>query len=685
MTTFKSLGFLLIVLVNLVILKKIFQEGNIFESLVNLRRTRKKPLHREKIKYEFKSAGLNVAFAGFEQCGVKILARATNKVPRVYFPEKEQGKIMNYKDSLPSSQDLNATIDLNTNLVHAMLSTEMLYSPRSLWNFTQTYPDADVVVTVRHPLLHFVSEYTKAYKNRGKNELPDLMSHVGVCVDYDTKVPFCSQNSYFHHFISKLGLTALSSEEEHSLLNQQMNAFSRPNWNGRLFLVQYEQMMDKNEHRRNALERLYEEFLGLDANSFNLTFTHPEEQDLFDICDTENIQFRYYMGKIGENIAAWFTNFLLKSDRVIVPNKEHFLELLQGWKGDPCVQTMHQIKENFTPPLLHKTLEAVKDTYTMHHVSTNSSIRSDSALIDFAIGGFAKCGTTSMMQLANMVPQIYMGDINEDLKEVHNLRHSDELLAFTARYKHRRHFYNENGLRLLNGFKSPEILYSQAFLQNMMAMYPNISLFIQVRHPILHFQSQYNYKMRLLNETELKDLPRTVDMIGTCHHDCHSNCLRFHSKHVCTGNTNFHQGLSRLHLTQLKSEDEINLLDGHNMSIHSEWKGKLFLSEIGQMGDKNTTRKALWEKEFEQFLGIEMNTFNSSQKVSKNGKHPNFIHICDDQHKPVRDELLRNGIQASTWITEYLLKSERLVVANREHFLELLGKWKFDPCNREEN
>lgn len=249
-------------------------------------------------------------------------------------------------------------------------------------------------------------------------------------------------------------------------------------------------------------------------------------------------------------------------------------------------------------------------------------------------------------------------------------------------------FFSQDGkTRLFNGFKSPEILQSHEFLTNIVKYYPSMDLIISVRHPIFHFQSAYNFKYRsIIDQVQRQNLPEPVELIGFCGHDCFINCTRVvHNANVCTRKSYFHHGLSRLSLTPLVSKEELDLLDHHSLSLHPGWKGRVFLLEIGQLADSDSDRKTLWERSYEEFLGFKAYAFNSSIMVGDSGNdtisRPAIMNICDNRHEMVRNVLLEAGIKASHWIQEYLLKSDRVYVGNRDHFLTLIEKWKVDPCH----
>ena len=306
------------------------------------------------------------------------------------------------------------------------------------------------------------------------------------------------------------------------------------------------------------------------------------------------------------------------------------------------------------------------------------------------LSGFEKCGTTSLLYSLNKHPETYMGyDDEENLKETHLLRNG-LVKEFRDMYRGHRDVKPELGKPTINGFKSPEILMSQSYIHNMEKYFPYTDFIISTRHPILHFQSLYNYKFRP-DKYSGERRPDPIALIGSCGHQCVKHCVpknasqygdlkenRGSLKSVCTNKALFHYGLSRIMLTPMNTTEELVLLDHNDWSKHSNFKGRIFLTEIGQLGDKNETRKAEFTRGLEDFLGLTPNSFD--WKTIINAGTVKYIDICDLEHKPVRDRLLEIGTNASKWILTYFMKSPRVVVANRDHMIELITAWQTDPC-----
>uniref|UniRef100_A0A7S3Q5F7 Sulfotransferase domain-containing protein n=1 Tax=Chaetoceros debilis TaxID=122233 RepID=A0A7S3Q5F7_9STRA len=331
-------------------------------------------------------------------------------------------------------------------------------------------------------------------------------------------------------------------------------------------------------------------------------------------------------------------------------------------------------------------------------------------LIDFVIAGFPKCGTTTMLNRLNENPQVYMGGPDarkrKPVDERHELRQNKghRFQDFFDRYSMEKinsdtHLIGSGGkvLKQVVGFKSPEVVRSETFLPNVVELFPAIDMIVSVRHPVLHFESNYNFRLRNADPDEGLELVDTKDLIGDCWIDCHHSCTpKFHflnkrthaqeeSEDTCTGTSTFHHALSRLALTPMEEPRELGLLDHHQLSIQSEWSGRLLLMEIGQISDKDAKRHDKFERRFEDFLGLEANSFTTDETEEEKAKYQQshkFIHICDEEHREVRESLVDIGLKGSTWIKDYLLKSDRVEVANKDHFLELIEKWGDDPCKK---
>lgn len=355
----------------------------------------------------------------------------------------------------------------------------------------------------------------------------------------------------------------------------------------------------------------------------------------------------------------------------------------------------------------------------------------DPNLIDFVIAGFPKCGTT---YLQNKI--FYESEkVFVPHKETHYLA-NDKYTEF------KNEFANVSS-SLLVGYKSPFEVGHRKSLRNLQALFPDIKMIITMRHPILQFQSLYNYKLRKAPEL----IPPVGEFVGTCREQCYvsssgdmetikvqkksGKCLK--NAEFCTGEASFHQYLSRLGLTPMNTTEELNLLGHHHMSIHPfpEWrknldgeessnseqqsflrspsnrrndsskeqndsKGRLFLIEIGQLDNfGNDTVADELNSDLEKFLGLEpgdlprVKSLEEAPKIQYTwppGREEHKIDICQERYRPLREVLLETSRKATKWILEYLLHPSNhdvVVVSNMEVFERLLEAWKTDPCDNE--
>ena len=138
-------------------------------------------------------------------------------------------------------------------------------------------------------------------------------------------------------------------------------------------------------------------------------------------------------------------------------------------------------------------------------------------LLDFAIVGHAKCGTSTMMEWVGHHPQVLcrgqelphltLGKIGLFAKNCYNLDEKGDPSKLRA-YKNPTDVQNLRAIRLLREY------------------FPQTRLLVGIRHPILWFQSFYNYRIQ-----NTGDMPPAVDLKGTCFK---------RSQGVCADRANFH-------------------------------------------------------------------------------------------------------------------------------------------------
>lgn len=312
----------------------------------------------------------------------------------------------------------------------------------------------------------------------------------------------------------------------------------------------------------------------------------------------------------------------------------------------------------------------------VHH----SDDKEDVPLIEFAVTGFAKTGTSYLLHHVLNTPETFMGG------EEHCLSSSDVTKKISM-YKPGE-MMADGRTRIKNGLKCPRDLQDVHGLENYEKHFPRTKFIVSLRHPILWFQSFYNYKVR---QHALKKhdawRPNVMDLIGPCNAGSEYVTHTYqkgetHREGVCTNAARFHHYLSRLGFTDMSTPEERSLVD-HGMAIASLPKAELFLMEINQFSIENQTRADEFTRDLQEYIGLETPLppllAHEKKKIPEDVQNM-FIDICDEQYDLIRSMLLETAREAHVWIRDYFLKSDQVFVSSPEHFLELLEGWDRDPC-----
>jgi len=151
----------------------------------------------------------------------------------------------------------------------------------------------------------------------------------------------CTHRTRYHHAISRLGLTPLSSEREWDLLDHHkmtIHPVMQP-----VFFIEVNQLsVQKHPQRTEQLRQDLQAFLNVSQLPPVPTYHQPYERvphAEIDICQAEYKPIRKALVQNGIRASTWIKEYLLESPMAIVSSREYFLELLETWKQDPCEQT----------------------------------------------------------------------------------------------------------------------------------------------------------------------------------------------------------------------------------------------------------------------------------------------------------------------------------------------------------
>lgn len=277
-------------------------------------------------------------------------------------------------------------------------------------------------------------------------------------------------------------------------------------------------------------------------------------------------------------------------------------------------------------------------------------------LLDFAIIGFPKCGTSSLKRWLNTSSSIFL-----DGYEVNGLSNNkpDDVV------QHLYDVVSSQKPKVKVGIKNPTDLESS--LQYYNRYFPNTQLFVLLRHPIHWFQSFYNFRRRKHDRLGIAStMPLLEHLIGKCHKK---------NDGVCTDRAQFHHAISRLGLTPMNTTEELALLDEPDVATLHPTSQKVFFLEVNQMKEDS----GVLRRDLKRFLGVRdlptMPTHNVTYE-SAEGE----IDICHSNYTKVRKVLIEHGQRASQWIIDYLLTSDNAVVSSREEFIDHVKAWQSDPC-----
>jgi hypothetical protein len=292
-------------------------------------------------------------------------------------------------------------------------------------------------------------------------------------------------------------------------------------------------------------------------------------------------------------------------------------------------------------------------------VDENNTIIGDvQHLLDFAIIAHPKCMTSSMMLWFHQHEEMRIADY-----EVRFMKNDQpgELVKMLYNYS--------DGIK---GYKAPRDLHRLNVLSYFRTHWPTTKLIVGIRHPVLWFQSFYNFKRK-----GGFDLPPAETMA--------KDTAYF------VGRITYHFNLALLGKTPLSSRDELSLLGPEFQKVAGlvpKMENKIFLYDISQPADKNETRKLLFRKDLSDFLGLKkpLDTDPPRENTQEDGLEDSpedyeEIDICDQKYKKLRAKLMEISIPASKWIREYFMDHPDVTISSPDRFRQVLETWSEDPCN----
>jgi hypothetical protein len=288
-----------------------------------------------------------------------------------------------------------------------------------------------------------------------------------------------------------------------------------------------------------------------------------------------------------------------------------------------------------------------------------------SFILDFAIIGFPKCGTSTMMEYLDQSPYTKVAQKERcDLGYGRQAKLVRDLYAELPEGEYKR------------GIKCPRDLENEFAMKAYTRYFPRTNFLIGLRHPILWLESFYNF--RLYNNNPM---PPVEQLVGSC---------TKYSRHVCTHRARFHQFLANLGKTSL-TPDELQYfkLEGKELRL-TPVQGKIFLYHVEQLrNDEPQLEQLAMRRDLSSFLGIP-EVLPPIQIWTKPGKNltqeqreiadQRRLDICHSNHTHIREYLIEQSTMTAEWILKYFLKSSDVYVSSPDRFRELIKAWEIDPC-----
>ncbi|CAB9528585.1 expressed unknown protein [Seminavis robusta] len=308
-------------------------------------------------------------------------------------------------------------------------------------------------------------------------------------------------------------------------------------------------------------------------------------------------------------------------------------------------------------------------------------------LLNVAIIGFPKTGTTTLMKYLHKSRQVHIFDEERcEMTYNHHARLTESL------------YRDIPPGRTIRGIKCPRDVESKWARQNYQTFFPKTDFMVGLRHPVLWFESFYNFKV---------DIGRPMKPAETLT----GRCYRQHQG-VCTFRGNFHLFLANLGKTNILSNPaEMALIprEYHKNVQPIPLQGRIFLWEVSQLQTdqellrNNNNHSSVFlqqqykhsnlqfRQDLQQFLRLD-DPLPEMIKIKPGKQHPNNqiaqrvsankIDICQPRYEELREILMRQSKLAATWIREYFLDAPGVYVSQKEHFSQvILKRWEQDPCD----
>lgn len=301
------------------------------------------------------------------------------------------------------------------------------------------------------------------------------------------------------------------------------------------------------------------------------------------------------------------------------------------------------------------------DSWTEAFEDDQKISKNRTVTLDFFIAGFPKTGTSTLLDAFLAHPETVVPPTETNIlttpgsdQEIYDkiMKELNQLAPKTANVK--RGIKNPIGLGAVPSARWRSIEYLEC-------LFPETNLIFGVRHPVMYFQSFYNYRVWNYHsgdgppELWERPIPSVESLLSETWAGVSVESARFET--------------TLQHLIRKPKADESPLT-----------QFKVFLYTIEQIQDKDEERKATFRDELGRFLGLKSPIPPLPHSNKQTMKYNETIDICNRKYDAVRRILVKNGRRTQRWIRRVFLCNPQVTVANEEHFLKLLESFGRDPC-----
>lgn len=292
-------------------------------------------------------------------------------------------------------------------------------------------------------------------------------------------------------------------------------------------------------------------------------------------------------------------------------------------------------------------------------------------VLDFAIVGLPKCGTTTMEANLGYIAPMPIADVCTRIPQTVYYSYRN----WPNRYPDAQ---GRNDTKLYRGTKCPSSIHN---LRDWSRYLPRTKLIVGIRHPVLWFQSFWN--MQALNQASTYRKMTPYDLTGICT-GCRFGCPG-RRKLFCVARSRFHLALAAIGKTPLNETERALLAandpdGGDHFHVKEKIRNTIFLYEQTELKEDD-----VWES-LARLLHYPQRTIPHDKYHSSHGKrrdnNTNTINICDEQYDKLRMLMMPYAWEMSQWICAYFVPSPDVVVANHTRFCSIVKDYANDPCGR---